>query len=337
MNDTLRFGLVGAGYFGRHYVRLLQDMPGAALRAIADRSRETIEKRAPELPASIARAAEAEDIFSNPEIDCVVIATPAQSHAGLAVRALEAGKHILVEKPMAMNLQEAEAMRRATEKSGKTLMVGHQYLYNDHIRHLKKKFDEGMLGAVQYVFAEHFSFGPVRPGIGCFAEMAVHELAIIDYLFSPGDIADVTGSIVDFFGTGRDDFASASIRFANGLVAVVAVSWFAPEKVRRMTIAGAQGMAVFDDRREEKLKFFLHPYPVRDAISHAHADGESASRFMEYAEGEIVMPAIDAREPLRNQLKHFISCVRKGAEPISGITHGLRVTRMMEVISRAIA
>ncbi|MFY9462911.1 MAG: Gfo/Idh/MocA family oxidoreductase [Candidatus Sungiibacteriota bacterium] len=353
MKKTLAFGLIGAGYFGKHYMRLLQDMPGAVLRAVADRSLETIKKNILMLPPSVRQYAEAEDVFSDSEIDCVVIATPAASHCELVVRALGAGKHVLVEKPMAMNREEAEMIRDAVEKSGKTFMVGHQYVYNDHIRHLKKKLDEGLLGGIKYIFAEHFSFGPMRSGIGCFAEMAVHELSLLDHLFSPGKITDVRGGSVDFLQSGREDFAAAEILFESGLTAVIAVSWFAPEKIRRMTIAGDQGMAVFDDRREEKLKFFLHPYSpaslpkLPEIVQHGargtasqHYDSAallaegSSSRFMEYSENEVIIPTITGVEPLRNQLEHFISCAQTGAEPISGIAHGLRVAKILDEIMR---
>ncbi len=326
MKNTLAFGVIGAGYFGRHYIRLLREMPGATLRAVADRSGYGAEKNAVVLPASVSRLTDAQDIFSDPQIDCMVIATPASTHASLAVAALGAGKHVLVEKPMAMNSEEAGLMRDAAQKSGRTLMVGHQYIYNDAIRHLKKKLDEGLLGNIKYIFAEHFSFGPIRSDIGCFAEMAVHELSLLDYLFSPGEIRHVAGKSVDFLASGREDFASVEIFFASGLTAAIAVSWFAPEKIRRMTIAGDKGMAIFDDRREDKLRFFLHPYPV------AQPDKDAASRFMEFAQGEIITSAIDAAEPLRNQLEHFIACVRTGAEPVSGIAQGMRVMRMLDRI-----
>lgn len=331
MKEVLGFGVVGGGYFGRHYIRLLQNMPGAVLRAVADRSLETIEKNAPTLSPSVRRFTDARDLLSDPDIDCVVIATPASSHASLVINALEKGKHVLVEKPMAMNLGEAERIRASVEASGRTFMVGHQYLYNDYIRHLKKKLDEEMLGDIKYLFAEHLYFGPIRSDIGCFQETAAHELAIIDYLFSPGQVRNACGRSVDFLRSGRDDFTAAEVLFENGLTAAIVVSWFSPEKVRRMTIAGGKGMAVFDERRKEKLKFFLHPYPT------APAAAGSASRFMEFSPEEKITPAIDAAEPLRNQLGHFIFCAQTGAEPESGIAHGIRIIQMLNAVSRAVA
>lgn len=349
MKKILAFGVIGAGYFGRHYIRLLQEMPDATLCAVADRSGYAAEKNGVVVPVSVRRLTDARDLLADSQIDCVVIATPASTHASLAVAALAAGKHVLVEKPMAMNSEEGELMRDAVEESGRTFMIGHQYLYNDAIRHLKKKLDEGLLGVVKYIFAEHFSFGPIRSDIGCFAEMAVHELSLLDYLFSPREIRRVAGQRVDFLRSGREDFASVEISFAGGLTAAVVVSWFAPEKIRRMTIAGDKGMAVFDDRREEKLKFFLHPYvplptlsdvermvPVGQGLRGAPLAEGSGSRFLEFSENEIITPVIPAAEPLRNQLEHFIACVQNGAEPVSGMAHGLRVMGMVDAILREI-
>lgn len=332
MKKNLTFAVIGAGHFGRHYIRLLQNMPGAELRAVADRSLETIEKNISAPAVSVRQCSDAQEIFSDSEIDCAVIATPAASHCRLVRSALEQGKHVLVEKPMAINMEEAEQIRAAVQKSGRAFMAGHQYLYNDYIRHLKKKLDEGMLGSIKCLFAEHLYFGPIRSDIGCFQESAAHELSVIDYLFSPGEITDVKGSKVDFSGMGRDDFTSASVRFASGLTVVITVSWFAPEKVRRMTIAGDRGMAVFDERRDEKLKFFLHPYPSAPAA----AGRDGSSQFLNFSKNEIVIPAISATEPLRNQLEHFISCVQTGAEPASGITHGIRITTMLDAINQRI-
>ncbi|OHA04006.1 MAG: hypothetical protein A3J10_03435 [Candidatus Sungbacteria bacterium RIFCSPLOWO2_02_FULL_54_10] len=329
MKTPLAFGVIGAGYFGKHYVRLLQDMPGAVLRAVADRSGRAVGESGVLLSLNVRRYTDAHDVLSDSSIDCVVIATPASTHHALALAALSAGKHALVEKPMAMNMEEAEDIRKAAEKSKTIFMVGHQYLYHDYVRVLKQKMDEGLLGAVRYVHAEHFSFGPIRPGIGCFWEMAVHECAIIDFLFSPGAVRDATGRSVDFLQSGREDFASAQITFENGLTAAITVSWFAPEKIRRITIAGDRGMAVFDDRREEKLKFFLRPYPIPDGE-------DTSSAFMAFSASEIMTPAVAAREPLRNQLDHFISCVRTGTEPASGISHGMRVMRLLDATRRVL-
>lgn len=330
MNARLGFGVIGAGYFGKHYIRLMQDMPDAELRAVADRSAAEKSENIKGLPAEIKISADARAIFSDSGIDAVVIATPVSSHHDLVVQALAAGKHVLVEKPATLSLAEAEAVERAVAASGRTFMTGHQYLYHDHMRVLKERIDQGDVGAVKYLFAEHLYPGPIRTDVGCWWETAVHECAAIDYLFLPGAVTKTAGAAIDFRGSGRDDFASVEMSFASGLTAAITVSWFAPEKVRRMTIAGDKGMAVFDDRREEKLKFFPHPYPT-------DVPAGGRSHWMAPTEGEVVAPVAGEREPLRNQLEHFITSIRTGTESLSGIGHTMRVMRMLDAGSTAIA
>ena len=327
MTADLRCAVIGAGYFGRNYIRLLQEMPDVLLSAVASRSNPPAKKNISDLPSQVRYCTDAREVFSDATIDCVVIATPASSHATLATAALEQGKHVLVEKPMAMSVQEAERITEAARKSGRIFMVGHQYLYNDYVRELKRMIDGGVLGGARYVIAERMSFGPIRSDVGCFWETAGHDLAIIEYLFSPGTVKKSHTILSDLAGSGRDDFASAGIVFESGLVAAMAVSWFAPEKTRRMTITGDKGMAVFDEMRPEQLRIFRHPYP-------APADRSGGQSVFPKMDGEeMVTPVINAREPLRSQLEHFIACIRTGEEPVTGIEHGLRVTTAMESIS----
>ncbi len=193
----------------------------------------------------------------------------------------------------------------------RSFMVGHQYLYNDHINRLKSELNKGTLGRIRYVWGEHLYPGPIRSDVGCFWETATHELAIIDYLFSPKRIREVRGSRNDLTGSGRDDFASVWIEFEAAPPAAVTVSWMYPEKIRRLAIVGEKGSAVFDEQRNEKLKFYL---------------GE-----------KILVPQIAAGEPLRNELEHFIKCVREGKKPLTDIEHGVRITRYLDTIQSLIS
>lgn len=313
MINSLRFGVIGTGYFGKHYVRLLNEIEGAELIATANRS------SGPEI------------VLNNPQIDCVVIATPVSTHFDLAKRALEAGKHVLVEKPMTASLREAEALQEIVRKSGRIFMAGHQYLYNDYVRHLKTRIDEGILGRVKYVFAEHLYHGPIRYDVGCFWETATHELAVIDYLFGSQKIKDVRGKALDFYGSGRDDFTTAVVTFASGISATIITSWFYPEKVRRMVIGGEKGLAIFDERNPAGALQFIHTaYPAAQDL------GER-SYFFKIADDKKTIPQIKAGEPLRNELEHFIECVRSGAAPLTDIEHGVRITRYLDTIMNSLS
>ena len=285
----LRFGLIGLGRFGKHYDRLLREIPGVELASVATRHSEI----------------RTQDIFVDKNIDAVVIATPPSTHAGLILEALRAGKHVLVEKPMVTSVAEADAVRCELAR-GIVFMVGYQYVYNDHIRTLKKLLPS--LGKIHYVRGEHLYNGPRREDVGCFMDASPHHLSLLEYLFKPGDAVTVRGRQLMFTNAERDDFTAATVTFASGLSAHLITSWVAPEKITKLTLVGEQGMAVYNDRAEEnKLQVF-------------DSSGTPSS------------PVISAREPLRNELEHFIDCIRTGATPLSNIDLGIRVTKWCENI-----
>ena len=323
---ALRFGLIGLGYFGKNYLRLLQQMEGVELMAVADREAEAFTMHTTLLPPAIKRYQDTAAIMGDPAIDAVVIATPASTHCALAQQALAAGKHVLVEKPMVRSSVEAEKLEHAVKMSGKVLMVGHQYVYHDSVRHLKKELEAGRLGKVIFVFAEHFYFGPVRHDIPLLWETATHELAMLEYIFGPREITGVRGKKLSVAGDERDDFIHAAVSFSDNTVLNLSVSWFMPQKIRRMAFVGTEGMAFFDDQlAEQKLKFIMQRYPVE-------REDNAASLWFGAAEGKTVIPDVAVREPLRNEVEHFISCIHSGAEPPTGIAHGMRITRLLEEI-----
>lgn len=323
---NLRFGIIGIGYFGKHYVRLLQEMEGVELIGVAAREIAEIV----ELPATIKKHESAHALIRDPAIECIIIATPPTSHAEFAIAALKQGKHVLIEKPMAVSVGEAQAIADAANKSGRVCMIGHQYCYNDHIRALKKEIEQKTIGDIKYIFAEHLYAGPVRLDIGCLWETATHELAIIDYLF--GDIrpTKITGQMVDIVGSGRDDAASVVITFDNGVVVTIVTTWFAPQKVRRIIFGGTKGMAVFDEKEKHPLVFFNHPYPTEESPEF------HTSHFFEITEKETYIPTIDVREPLHNELTHFMECIRDGNKPITGVDQGLRITKLLDEITTSL-
>lgn len=312
MNDILRFGIIGStGRFGKHYMRLLQHTEGVILNHAVGR--------------------DAEKVFDNPAIDCVVIATPVSTHFELCQRALMRGKHVLTEKPMVRSLEEARRLLTLVHKKNLIFMVGHQYVYHNCIQYLKEKLVENILGRIRYISAEHMMFGTIRHDVGCFWEIATHELAVIDYLFSPGRILEVSGKMVSFSGTKKDDFSSVSILFENGLVMSMVTSWFAPEKVFQMTFGGDQGTAIFDERPVgTRFEFSLLPYPEDTQ----HLTQSWRSDMM--APDRMFIPHMEVREPLRNEMDHFIECVREHKTPLTDIDHGFRVTAMLDAIMSAL-
>lgn len=309
--QKITFGLIGISRFGKHYARLLQEIEGVELRMVASRSYDTLNRVSSLLPSSIKKTTNAREIMENPSIECVIIATPAPSHFLLAKDALTQGKHVLIEKPMVTNIEDAYALKKIVGKSGRVFMVGHQYIYNDFVRYLKGEIGNGRLKNVRYFFAEQMSFGPLPRGVGCVWERATHELSIIDYLFRPGNIKSVEGIAQKIMDNEYEDCASFQIVFENGLFAAIAVSWLSPGKTRRIVMSDKNCLVVFDDEKQ-------------------------TNKLCMYTQQRVVTPAVKAREPLKNELEHFIDCVQTQSRPLTDITHGIRVTEYLDCVSRNI-
>lgn len=321
----LRFGLIGLGHFGNHYLRLLQEIPGVALVAVASRSAESFVVYRDRLPPSIERTTNTGSLFSRPDIDCVVIVTPPSTHASLVVQALAVGKHVLVEKPMVISVQEAEQIKNVLAQSNRTVMVGFPLVYNHYIQALKNRIAE--LGRILYVLGEHCYYGPIRSDVGCFMDASIHELSVLEYLFAPGAVTAVTGTSRHFGASSYEDFSAATVTFSNGLTAHFVTSWYAPEKVRRLTVVGETGMAVFDDiAAEHKLRLYHRRYPQK------FAGAPGASYFPPDASAVPEVIERNTGEPLRYELEHFIECVRTGAAPLTDFDFGYRVTEQCEKI-----
>ncbi len=302
---SLRFGIIGIGNFGKHYVRLLNGAEGAELIAVASRSPERFKLFENILPENIIKTIDATALINNAEVDCVVIATPSSTHFSLARQALAAGKHVLVEKPMVTTLAEAIELKKTVENSKNTFMVGHQYVYNDYIRFLKRYIDTGALGKIKNISAEHAS-STMRTDIGCFMDVAPHQLSIINYML--GVSGTISAEAKGTFKNGLDYAANVKIKFESGLTASLSAACIAPKKIRKFTIVGENGSAVFDDTAENnKLKIFLR--------------GEAPA-----------IPIIDAKEPLQNQLNHFISCIKTGKTPLTGIESSYQVSEWLDKI-----
>lgn len=309
----VRFGVIGVGKFGKNYLRILQEIEGGKLVGVAASTKESLDMIDFLVPSGVRKTTNAEEIFGYSEIGAVIIATPTATHFLLASAALKAGKHVYVEKPMVATLVEAEELTKIVEDTRKILMVGHQYLYNDHIRFLKQKMDEDFLGTIRYIYAEHFYTKPLFGSVGCFWETATHELAIFDYLFGPFSIEKKLARFEDFFNAGRDDFANVSFLLSGKIPVTITTSWVAPEKVRKFTIVGEKGSAIFDEVRD--IKNPLRLYKIED-------------EDFEYKDIHVDVP--NAGEPLRNELGHFIECIRENREPLTDYCHGLRVTKYLD-------
>ncbi len=294
--EKLNFALIGAGKFGKNYLRLLQETKGISLKTVVTRS------PIPTDNTSVFYTADLEKVLSDPSIDCAVIATPPATHLAIAKAALTHKKHVLLEKPMALNLKEAEDLKKTVRDSGQIFMVGFQYLFNSYIQYLKKEIESGAFGEIKNIASEHFQ-SPPREDVNAFWDAAPHPLAIFQFLFNPEKILKAKGEL-------RRDFAEAAAEFDRGPKLNITVSWPGKKKVRKLTIQGEKITAILDETKP---------------------DGKLS--LVSNKDGEIIVPVINAEEPLKNEVAHFIDCIHGQKIPLTNITFGYFNTQWLEEIS----
>jgi predicted dehydrogenase len=269
------------------------------------------------------------DLFLDPEIDAIVVTTSAGTHFSVARAALEAGKDVFVEKPIALNVDDAEEMTRIAGDRGLILMVGHLLLYHPAVTHLKKIVDEGHMGDVFYVYTERRNLGKVRQDENAMWSLAPHDISVALYLL--GEMPETVAAHGQaYLQPGLEDTVFYTLRFADGRLVHSHVSWLDPHKVRRLTVVGSRQMAVFDDVEPvEKLR--IYDKGVDRAPEYSSYGDALTLRF-----GDIYVPSIEMREPLRLECQHFLECVEKREQPLSNGENGLQVLRVLDALQRSL-
>jgi predicted dehydrogenase len=325
----LNFGIIGFGYFGKYHARVLQRIEGVNLKLVVSNSFP--EDSDAILPSSVLRSKNSQDLFSDPEIDCVIIATPPSTHLPLIVAAAAAGKNIFVEKPVVTGIEELAELREILDSSPQCFMVGHIYFYNDYLRYIKKTIEEGKIGAVRLVRFRQLGRGPIRKDATPLEDMAVHHLSMMEYLFGVSEVIKVNGMSSSMLPGKREDFAFANLTYGNGIAASIDVGWFAPKKEKQIMIVGGQGSIVFDDV-QKNLTLYKLPYPVSDTVS------ETGSIWLDAIPEEVLdlTELAAAKDPQQNELEHFVSCVREGKQPSTDLAHAIRMVEMADMVSKSI-
>jgi predicted dehydrogenase len=316
-------GVVGLGYWGPNLARNFDRLPGAELTWLCDASGEAVERWGREFPSARATT-ELDDLLSDDSLDAVVIATPVPSHAELATRVLEAGKHCFVEKPLARTEEEAEAVVKAAEAADRVLMVGHLLEYHPGIQRLAEIVRSGELGELRYIYSNRLNLGKDRPDENALWSLGAHDLSVILMLADDEPFNwDAMGA--SYLRPSVEDVVFALLRFNGGLLAHMHLSWLDPHKERRFTVVGSQRMATFDDMElERKLTIYDKGFD------------ENYSSYGEYIarSGDVYSPRVSNEEPLRIECRHFLECIRDGTEPRTGAESGLRVVRVLANLQR---
>jgi predicted dehydrogenase len=267
-------------------------------------------------------------IFNDPEIQAVVIATDAPSHYRLARQAIDAGKHVFVEKPMTLSPADAEDLVKRADAGKRVLMVGHLLEYHPCVLQLREMVDKGQLGALRYMYCQRLNLGVVRKDENAWWSLAPHDVSIILFIMQAEPVT-VTAQGQAYLQKGVEDVVFAQLKFADGRMAHIHVSWFDPHKVRKITLVGTDKMATFDDMdASEKMRIYDKGVSVGSVVGYDQA--------ISIRSGDILIPKTPGGEPLRIECLHFLECIEKGKAPRSDGRDGLRVVRVLDAATQSL-
>jgi predicted dehydrogenase len=318
----VRVGQVGLGAWGANLVRNLDEL--ADLAWISDASEERLALFARRFPNARATR-EFGDILADPAVEAVVIATPVPTHYALALQALQAGKHVFVEKPPAMRAGEMEELVQLAEERGLVLMPGHLLLYHPGVRKLKELVDSGDLGEVLCIYGNRQNLGTIRTNENALWSLGVHDLSVILHLIDE-EPSEAWARGNAFLTPGVEDVVFCYLRFPSGKIAHLHLSWLDPHKMRKLTVVGRDKMAVFDDMELERKITVYEKATEQPAQSY----GEWRTRT-----GDIFSPKIPNHEPLRLEMQHFLRLVREGGDGTEA-RDGLQVVRALEQLTESL-
>lgn len=328
MGHMVRVGIIGIGHWGPNYARIFNgQVKGATLAACVDRVPGKIEAIKAQYP-NVAFFTDHRELIDRRLVDAVAICTTATTHRAIAEDCLSAGLDVLVEKPIASSSSDAESMIAAAKKHGRLLMVGHTFLFNPAVQAIKKYIDSGQLGRVLYLHFQRTGLGPIRQDVNALWDLAPHDLSMLSYWLGTQP-SDVVARGESYLKNGCDDVVFMTLRFPGNVLASIHVSWLDPVKIRRATIVGDKRMAVFDDvSPNEKLRLY------DKGADYQPGGGDYGAFVAAVRDGDILIPSLENREPLREQIAHFISCIVERRQPLTGGAEGLEIVRQLEAAQR---
>jgi predicted dehydrogenase len=327
-------GVIGCGYWGPNLLRNFAENEAAQLRWMCDvdeRRLDTLGRRYP----SAETTADYKKLLADPQLDAVVIATPVATHFNFAKDALEAGKHVLIEKPFTASVREAEELIELAERQKLTVMVDHTFIYTGAVRKIKEIVESGELGDLLYFDSVRINLGLFQRDINVVWDLAPHDLSIMDFIIGrEPEAVTATGSC--HIERGIENIAYVMLRFADEFIAHFHFNWLAPVKIRRTLLAGSRKMIVYDDI-EPTEKIRIYDKGVTTNRSFEDADREAAYRtLVSYRTGDVWVPKLDSTEALTYVCEEFLSAVRESRKPLTDGHAGLRVVRLLEAAQQSI-
>jgi predicted dehydrogenase len=323
-------GVIGYGYWGPNLVRNYAQVPGARVVAVSDLRTERLARINEQYP-SIITTTNFREVIQHPQVDAVVIATPVTTHYELAFQALRAGKHVLVEKPLAATSGQCMGLIEEAQRRNRVLMVDHTFVYTGAVRKAQELIANNGLGDIYYYDSVRVNLGLFQHDVNVIWDLAVHDLAIMDHLLHLRPQA-VSATGMSHVPGGPENIAYLTLFFDSNLISHIHVNWLAPVKVRRTLIGGSNKMVVYDDiEPSEKIKVYDKGITVKNGP-------ESLYRMLiGYRTGDMWSPQLDITEALQVEALHFIDCIEKGQKPITDGEAGLRVVNILEAATQSIS
>jgi predicted dehydrogenase len=331
-SKTVNLGQIGCGYWGPNLLRNFATLPGCRIIALAEQAearRVFVKDKFPDVETTPDYHA----LLADETIDGIVLATPAATHGALALEVLRAGKHVFVEKPLAMSSVEAEAIRALSMASGLIAMVGHTFLYNNAVRWIKDYLDAGELGDLYYIYCQRLNLGQLRSDVNAWWNLAPHDVSIVQYLVGGTLPSKVSAHGHAFIQPGVHDVVFATMTWEERKVmAHIHVSWLDPHRTRKVTLVGSKKMLIYDDAAADKVVIYDKGFDKIPKIGEQMDYDLTAFRTsFSMRSGGIIMPSVEVPEPLRAEAAHFVECIRTGSEPLTGAAHGCDVVRILEM------
>ena len=329
----IQIAVVGAGHWGPNLIRNFDNKIRSQVRWVVDTNDQRLEAVRVRFPDSNLTK-DASEAFNDSDVDAVVIATPTVTHYALVKQALEAGKHVLVEKPLTNDSAQGQELVDLAKQANRVLLVGHVFIYNPAVQWVKRYIDSGELGQIYYVSALRTNLGPIRMDVNAAYDLAAHDLSIFDYWLGSGPetVSAVGGNWIN---PGIEDAVFATMRYPKDILVHFHVSWLNPRKVRDFTVVADKRMLTYDDMNlNEPLRIYDKQVTEERTDAPGFVDNFASFRSS-IRDGDITIPKVQMGEPLRNECEHFLDCISDGATPLTGGDEAQMVVRSLEAITRS--
>ncbi|MGC8740931.1 MAG: Gfo/Idh/MocA family protein [Candidatus Sumerlaeaceae bacterium] len=328
LQNDLTVGIIGCGYWGPNLIRNFSSVKGWRVKYICDLNASRL-AQVHELFPWTQPVTDANVLFEDKELDAIAIATPVSTHCSLAVAALESGKHVLVEKPLAASRADAQRIVDTAEKFGRVLLVDHTFIYTPAVQKIKQLIEADELGELLYFDSVRINLGLFQHDINVIWDLAPHDFSIMDYLFADKPVAAAAHGMCHFGN--QEDMAYVTAFFQRNIIAHFHVNWLSPVKIRLILIGGSKKMVVYDDmENSEKVKVYDRGVEVVDSL------GGIYSLLVQYRMGDMYSPKLDTKEALRFEVEHFRDCILSRKTPMTDGRMGLRVVGLLEAAQQSL-